>query len=226
MDFVLSERWRATYPGASVGVLVLHGVCNPAEHAALDAEKAALETALRAKYAGYDRPMLRTQPILQAYHAYYKRFKKSYHVQLQLESLLWKGKGIPRVAGLVEAMFMAELKNHLLTSGHDLDVAQPLLRIEAAQGGEAFVGIDGRSQALKPGDMFIADAAGILSSVIYGPDQRTRITAETTRVVFTVYAPPGVGETAVARHLQDTQTYVLLLAPEATTELLAVYSAD
>ena len=44
---------------------------------------------------------------------------------------------------------------------------------------------------MKPGDMMICDARGIISSIVYGPDQRTRITPKTTRVLFTVYARPG-----------------------------------
>lgn len=225
MNFVLSERWKTSYPDAFVGVLVMSDLSNPAHHAQLDAEKVALEAQLRTRYAGYDRAQLRMLPTLQAYHSYYKRFKKSYHVQLQLESILWKGKEIPRVAGLVEAMFMAELKNHLLTSGHNWAVVQSPTGIEVAQGGEAFLGIDGRNQELKPGDMYIHDTVGILSSVIYGPDQRTRITAQTTRALFTVYAPPGIEETAVMHHLQDIQSYVLLLAAAAKTDLMVVYGA-
>ena len=69
-----------------------------------------------------------------AYRDYYKRFDKTYHVQLQLESLLFKGKSIPSVAGLVDAMFMAEMKDWLLTAGHDLDSLQLPLRLEATTG--------------------------------------------------------------------------------------------
>ena len=68
-----------------------------------------------------DRPALLSHPVLQAYDAYYRQFKKTYHVQLQLESILFKGKSIPSVAALVEAMFMAEMNDLLLTAGHDLD---------------------------------------------------------------------------------------------------------
>ncbi len=74
--------------------------------------------------------------------------------------------------------------------------------------------------------MLIADRAGILSSVIYGPDRRTQIRPETTHVLFTVSAPPGIGEQAVYRHLQDIQATVLLVAPEAHTILLNVYGTD
>ena len=222
MNFTLSESWQAAYPDAYVGVLAMRNVTNPAEHPALNAAKAALEASLRQKYDGFDRPALRAQPVLHAYHTYYKRFKKSYHVQGQLESILWKGKSIPKVAGLVEAMFMAELKNHLLTSGHDLDLLTQPVGVEVAQGGEAYVGINGRSQILKPRDMYITDQESILSSIIYGPDQRTRITDSTTSVLFTVYAPTGVEKTAVLQHLEDTRDFVLLASPQGNVEVLEV----
>jgi DNA/RNA-binding domain of Phe-tRNA-synthetase-like protein len=72
----------------------------------------------------------------------------------------------------------------------------------------------------------IADAQGVISSVVYGPDHRTRITSETRGVFFSVYAPPGIGEEAVYQHLQDIQANILLIAPEAETELLKVYGTE
>jgi len=41
--------------------------------------------------------------------------------------------------------------------------------------------------------MFIADGQGVISSIVYGPDRRTRITLATRNAVFTVYAPAGIG---------------------------------
>jgi DNA/RNA-binding domain of Phe-tRNA-synthetase-like protein len=69
----------------------------------------------------------------------------------------------------------------------------------------------------------IADAESVISCVLYGPDRRTQITPETRQVLFTVYAPPGIGEPAVHDHLQDIQANVLLVAPQADVELLEVY---
>jgi hypothetical protein len=54
-----------------------------------------------------------------------------------------------------------------------------------------------------------------MSSVIYGPDRRTRITSETRQVFFSLYAPPGIGGQAVHEHLQDIQLDVLFVAPDA-----------
>jgi DNA/RNA-binding domain of Phe-tRNA-synthetase-like protein len=226
ITFAVSETFKTTYPGAAVGILAMRHVDNPVHHAALNDRKRELEDQLRARFSGYDRAALKALPTLQAYTAYYKRFKKTYHVQLQLESIVLKGRSIPSVAALVETMFMAELKNMLLTAGHDLDLVQMPVQADVADGSERYIRINGHEQILKPGDMMIADAQGILSSVIYGPDRRTQINAETERVLFTVYAPRGIEEQAVYAHLHDVQDYILLVAPQAETELLNVYGTQ
>jgi DNA/RNA-binding domain of Phe-tRNA-synthetase-like protein len=224
--FIVSDAWKTAYPGAAVGVLAVRNVINPERHPALEKRKEELENQLRARFAGYDRAALKALPTIQAYDAYYKRFKKTYHVQLQLESVILKDKSIPQVAALVEAMFMAELQNLLLTAGHDLEAVQMPVKLDVAEGTERYIQLNGQEQELKPGDMMIADAQGIISSVIYGPDRRTRITSETRQVLFTVYAPPGIGEQAVYDHLRDIQANILLVAPEADVVLLEVYGTE
>jgi DNA/RNA-binding domain of Phe-tRNA-synthetase-like protein len=219
----VTDTWRKVYPGAAVGILAMRDVCNPDHDERLNQRKEELEGELRARFEHADRSALKALPSIQAYTRYYKRFKKSYHVLFQLESVALKGKSIPRVAALVEAMFMAELKNQLLTAGHDLDVIQRPVRIDVAQGDERYTRINGQEQVMKAGDMYIADAESVLSSIIYGPDQRTRISSATQRALFTVYAPLGIDEPVVRQHLQDIETYALVIAPEAQTETLKVY---
>ena len=224
--FIVSESWKEAYPGAVVGILAMGHVASPKYHPKFDREKEQLENELRSRFGSLDRAGLKALPVIQAYSSYYKSFKKTYHVLLQLESVVLKGKSIPRVVALVEAMFMAELKNQLLTAGHDLDALKPPLRIDVADGSQNYTRINGQEQTAQPMDMFIADAQGIISTVLYGPDRRTRITSKTERVFFTVYAPPGIGEQGVYEHLQDIQANVLLIAPEAAIELMEVYSTD
>ncbi|HOU12619.1 MAG TPA: phenylalanine--tRNA ligase beta subunit-related protein [Anaerolineae bacterium] len=221
----LTEAWQTAYPTASIGILAMRGVANPAPCPALQVRKAALEVELRERFAGKTRTDIKALPEFEAYTAYYKRFKKTYHVQLQLESVTFKDKPIPSVSALVETMFMGELKNFLLTAIHDLDMIQPPVRIDVADGSEVYVTMSGQSQALKPGDMFIADAVGVLSSIIYGPDVRTQVTPDTRNVLFTVYAPEGITPEAVQRHLEDTRDFVWLIAPDAEVAALTVYCA-
>ena len=224
--FEVTSAWKSAFPGAHVGVLVMKDVTNPAHHPLLEQRKAALESELRVRFAGQDRAALASHPILQAYGKYYKRFKKTYHVQLQLESIVMKGKPIPSVASLVEAMFMAEIKNMLLTAGHDLDVLQLPLTLDVSKGTETYTLMSGEAQTLKPDDMFISDKSGIISDIIYGPDQRTQINVDTRNVVFTVYAPAGIDEQAVFQQLQDMRDYVLVIAPPAQVDLLQVFGKE
>jgi DNA/RNA-binding domain of Phe-tRNA-synthetase-like protein len=224
--FTVAEAWKMTYPGASVGILVMRNVINPQRHEMLDQRKVELEDQLRAQFSGYDRARIKALPAIQAYNAYYRRFKKTYHVQLQLESVVLKNRPIPRVAALVEAMFMAELKDLLLTAGHDLELVQTPVRIDVADGTEHYIRINGSEQRLKAGDMKIVDAVGVLSSIIYGPDRRTQIGPSTRRVLFTAYAPPGIAEDAVYEHLRGIRDNVVLVSPEAEVVSLHVYGTE
>lgn len=224
--FSVSEACKTTYPGAAAGILVMKNVANPARHSEFDGHKEAFQKQLRSRFAGYDRAGLKALPTIQAYNTYYKRYKKSYHVQLQLESVALKGRSIPRIAALVEAMFMAELNNLLLTAGHDLETVQQPIRLKVAEGTESYTLLNGKEQLLKTGDMFMADAEGVISSLIYGPDRRTRITPETRQVFFGVYAVPGVANQTIQDHLEDIRDNIMIFAQEAEVDLLQVYATE
>lgn len=219
----VSEMWRQSFPGASVGLLVLDQVSNPTFSEALEAQKRAVEQDLREKFV--DRQSLVNNPVMCAYAGYYKKFAKTYHVQQQLESVVFKGRSIPTVAGLVEAMFMAELNSGLLTAGHDWQALQQPLTLDVTGPDEQYVLMNGKLQAVKAGDMRINDAAGIISSIIYGPDQRTCILSSTQKVAYVVYAPAGIGQDSVFQHLSEIHRYVNLFCSNAAVVLQQVYIA-
>jgi DNA/RNA-binding domain of Phe-tRNA-synthetase-like protein len=220
---VISDEWKKLYPEAHVGMLVMAGVTNPVSHPDLEREKRQLEADLRNLFK--DKGELKSHKTVKAYQAYYKRFKKTYHVLQQVQSVCFKGKSVPKVSTLVEAMFMAELRNMLLTAGHDMEIVEPPITLDAAKGDEKFLRMNGQEQLLKTGDMFIADSRAVISSVIYGPDQRTRIRPETRRVLFSVYAVPGIGAQATMQHLEGIEAGVRLVSPDAEVELSHVYGA-
>jgi DNA/RNA-binding domain of Phe-tRNA-synthetase-like protein len=222
----VSESWRKRFPGAVIGVLLMRGVRNPQAHAELDGLREQLERDLRERFSEGGKEALRAEPVMAAYRTYYKRFGKTYHVELQLESVIWKNRAIPSRGALVQAMAMAELKNRLLTAGHDLGRVAIPVRIDVGTGAEKYIGMGGEERVLKEGDMRIADAKGIISSIIYGPDDRTRIGPDTKDILFTVYAPAGIGTERVRSHLEDIRRFVRLVAPEAVTEELDAFSAD
>lgn len=220
----LTDAWKATYPDAGVGVLKMHGVTNPESSAALDARTSQIEQELRVEYAGADRATIKAIPSIQAYNDYYRRFKKTYHVQLQLESVLLKDRPIPGARALVKAMVTAEIKNQLLTAGHDVTLLEGPLTANVASGQERYTRLGDKEQQLKPGDMFIVDGAGIISSVLYGPDSRTSLRSSTEHACFFVYGVPGVARATIEAHLNDIRDFVLLFTPRAEAELLEVYA--
>jgi DNA/RNA-binding domain of Phe-tRNA-synthetase-like protein len=218
----VSEAFRSTYPGARLGVLAMAGVTNPPVHPELERRKAEVEREVRERYGSLDREQLRRLPVMQAYGAYYGRFDKLYHLLAQVESVARKGRALPSVAALVEAMFMAEIRNMLLTAGHDLDRLVAPLTLGVASGDERYLGIQDKPQTCIRDDMSIADGQGVISSVLRGPDHRTRIVPETTRALFTVYAPAGITEEALLAHLREIEGHVRLVSPQATTSACEV----
>lgn len=223
--FIASDEWKTRYPGASAGILIVRNVSNPDEHPGLETRKVELENGLRARFSSLDRSAVAALPSIQPYSAYYGSFKKTYHVQLQLESVAFKSKPLPRVAALVEAMFMAELKNQLLTAGHDLESIDGSIRLDVAQGLETYTMLNGKDQTLKAGDMYMRDGAGVVSSILYGPDHRTRIQPQTRNVLFAVYAPPGIEPDWVRQHLADIEANLAIFSPQAETALRQVVTA-
>lgn len=201
------------YPQVQIGCMKMEKITNPEYSAALQTEKRRLEQQLRRQY--FNKALRRSHPVTEGYLQYYKAFGKQYHVLMQLDSLVDKGRDIPTRAALVEAMFMAELKNQLLTAAHDAAYLEGSLQVELAEGGEEYYLLAGKQQQLKGNDIFMKDAAGVIGSILYGPDQRTRIRENTTKCIFVVYAPFSVNEGVVLGHFSDLAAYVRLFAPNS-----------
>ena len=223
--FHATESWKDMYPEASVGLLLMTNVGSLSSES-LDDTRSSLQEELRIKFDGADRAVIRALPRMLAYNSYYRRFKKTYHVQLQLESVALKGRPIRPVLPLVDAMYLSELSHHLLTAGHDWDLIEPPLIIDVAKGDDVYITFNQKEQILQKGDMMISDAKGVISSIIYGPDYRTRITDKTRQVLYTTYAPPGISDADVREHLEDIESNVVVMASQAHNEVLAVITAS
>ena len=74
----------------------------------------------------------------------------------------------------------------------------------------------------KVGEKFIETVTA--SREVKAEFQRTQIHAGTKNVIFTVYAPAGVGAQAVESHLRDIQENIQIVSPHAEVEALQVFS--
>jgi DNA/RNA-binding domain of Phe-tRNA-synthetase-like protein len=221
----VTDRWHTTFPKAHIGILLVGNVDNAPRVTPLDQRKQAIEAQLRQTFAGTSRAELLELAALQAYRAYYKKFGKTYHVQLQLESVVHNGKSLPQVSPLVDANFAAELETLVLTAGHDADLLQAPLTIDATQGGETFTQLNGTVRSLKPGDMMMSDGSGVICTIIYGQDARTPISPATRRALYVAYAPAGIPKALVQQQLDAIYENIRLAAPDAVIEISQIFAA-
>jgi len=220
--FQIQYDLKQNAKGCLIGILVMTGIDNLNSGEALEEVRRELEKELGAEYGQMTREELKGIHPMKIYVSYYKKFGYTYHVLSQLESVA-NGKRIPNVSALVEAMFMAELKNMLLTAGHDLEKIQQPLLVKVSTGKESYLGINGKSITTTPGDIMIMDGQSVISSILKGPDRRTRISATTQQVLFTIYAPEGIFEDMVLRHMNDIEAWVRLFSPNAETKMKKVF---
>jgi len=217
-----SADWKTSFPGTCFGVLAMEGIDNSAVNSRIEERKASLEESLRQRHGGKSRKEIALEAPFEAYERYFRKFGQGYPVLHQVETVALKGKPIFSPSPLVAAMFMAELKNGLLTAGHDLDkVSLPLL-LDTSKGGETYQAMGGKERKLLQGDMFLSDRKGILSSVLYGPDDRSSITAATTRALFTVYGAPSLAAEELLAHLEEIEELVRTVSPGAERKELLI----
>jgi len=208
-----SEEWQEAHPDARIGLLEISGVENHSPSAALEERKRMIETHLRERYQGYTRQDFHSLPVISAYGRYYKRFDKTYHVLLQLESLVLKGKNLPTVSPLVDANFMAELETQVLTAGHDVEKLFGPVIMDVSHATDEMTRMSGSPKKLQAGDMIMRDVHGVTCSIIYGQDDRSPITPGTSHVLYVCYAPAGVPVGSVRGQLERILEHVRLFCP-------------
>jgi DNA/RNA-binding domain of Phe-tRNA-synthetase-like protein len=220
-----TDEWRISHPDALVGLLEVSGTVNTRSSPGLDARKRETETRLRARYGGFTRQQILALPVMADYERYYKRFSKTYHVQLQVESIVLKGKNLPAVSPLVDANFVAEVESFVLTAGHDVAKLNGPIVIDVSREGDQMTQMNGSLKAIRAGDMVMKDASGICCSIIYGQDDRSPISAETSHALYVAYAPAGVPAERVDDQLQRIAENIRLFSPAAIVEQCRLLSA-
>ena len=221
-----TDEWCNAHPGGLIGLLELSGIENTGTSSSLDIQKRETEVRLRERYHGFTRQDFLALPVMSAYEKYYKSFDKTYHVLLQVESIVLKGKNLPNVLPLVDANFIAEVETFVLTAGHDVAKLHERVYIDISREGDQMTQMNGTSKVIRAGDMVMKDADGISCSIIYGQDNRSPISAETSHVLYVAYAPAGVSEEVVDAQLQKIEANIRLFSPNVIVEQHRLFKAN
>jgi DNA/RNA-binding domain of Phe-tRNA-synthetase-like protein len=118
------------------------------------------------------------------------------------------------------------MNNLLLTAGHDLSRVVLPVTLDAATGEESYTKLNQEDQMAKAGDMLTFDGVGILSSVIHGPDYRSRISPDTSDALYVTYAPDGITREQLLGHVRDMWKSIRLFSPSARVEPVRVLTAS
>jgi DNA/RNA-binding domain of Phe-tRNA-synthetase-like protein len=220
-----TDEWQTAHPEAVIGLLELSGVENNLTSLRLDERKRETELRLRERYKGFTRQDFLSLPVVSAYDQYYKRFNKTYHVQLQVESIVLKGKSLPNVSPLVDSNFTAEVETLVLTAGHDVAKLHGSISMDVSCEGDQMALMNGETKAIRAGDMIMRDSNGVCCSIIYGQDNRSLISSTTSHVLYVAYAPVGVPAKTVDMQLQIIEENIRLFSPTAHVERHQLLSA-
>lgn len=208
-----TDKLRSIYPKAPFGILEIHNF-NPENLATFVELRQNLITQLQTKFETYQRSeFIKTEPICH-YIRYFKKFKKTYIVLLQIESILIWNQDFPDTVLAVQAMFLTELKHGLLIAAFDRDKMKGPLTLDVAGGGESYMGVQEKLITLKKKDIYIQDTEGIIISNIYGQDMRTRVTDASKNIMFVIMGVEGIHKDTIERSLKDLLYYLQVLDKE------------
>ena len=173
-------------------------------HAELDA--------LREKYADYDRKAVFGE---NPYFRFFKKFKKTYPVMQQFESVMFKGRPFPEEDLVMGVPFLLELTTFVLSGTHDIDRMDGPLTIFTPSEKLPFLGMRAASTHTYPKDICGRDSSGIIFSMIAGADERTCAREESRHVFYPVFGVPGQAPDALRSAQTRMAEYAALLAKDA-----------
>lgn len=223
MNFTFTERLKSRYPESSIGILLMKNINNTDKDNILDRVKKESEGQIRNKYSDLSRDEVMKDETFSAYREYYKKFKKTYHLLLQLESIAKKGKSFPDVNPLVDSCFLAEMNTFVLTAAHDADLLDNHIVFDVSSENDNFTQINGMEIILKPDDIIMKSSNKNVCSIIYGQDSSTAISRGTVNVLYVSYAPGGVKEDNVYSNLNYIRNLIVQISPFTETVLINVF---
>ena len=209
----LSPSLKTIYSSIKFGSLIIHNVQNGKKSKVLEEQKRNLERMIQQNSMEPNQDKL-----IQNYNVFFNRWGKTYPIEFQIKTIKSGGK-FPQVSVLVDCMFLAELQNHILTSGHDLDLIHGKLVFDITKGDEQYLKLNGKEQELKKDDIILKDEKGILASVLYGPARRTSIIPETKNALFFAWCPYGMDKELIVNHLNKILQNLILVFGSLSSDL-------
>ena len=205
MELKIDTKVKVAYPDLKVSIVEVKFTGELKFNQEIIGLKRKLESKIRDDYKNPE-----NLGRVKKYNLFYKKFGSKVPMEFQIRSVL-NNKEIPMIHPVLTCMFMAELKNIILTAVHNLDkLEDDTIEVLRSNGTEEYAKINEKVQKLKNNDIFAIDGTGIISSVLFGPDSRTKITDETKNFFFMCYSF-GLNNEEIESHMNDIIGYLRTL---------------
>lgn len=152
------------------------------------------------------------------YFRFFRKFKKTYPVMLQFESVAFKGRPFPKENPVMEIPFLFELVTWMLSGTHDLEQTNGCVTFFSPDTKLTFTGIRGEEIHTYPKDICARDETDIILSMIAGADDRTCVREDSQHVFHPIFGTPGMSNETMKAGLDKLESMVKILAPEAVIE--------
>lgn len=202
-DFSKSILYEEKYPGVGFGLTLITGCQNHENPDGFDSYKRKLLRKMRRRQT-----LAEITARIEMYAGFFHRFGHECPLTKHLKRTVHSG--FPRYDLTVDAHFMAEMCAGILVAVTDYDRIEGSLKLDAAAEGEVCAGMGGRQFITREDEIVLRDEKEIVCVLCQGADEKTRVHAGTTNVLFYAYAVPGID----SRYLRDG----LAVAAEAMTE--------
>lgn len=190
----------------------------PCEEWSVDDFRALAEAELdetRSRYKDYERKAVFGN---NRFFRFFKKFKKTYPVMLQFETIIVKGQTFPHDNPVTEIPYLLELTTCMLSGTHDIDFVRGAIELSSGTEKTPFTGMHGREVHTYPGDVVGRDEGGIILSEIAGSDDRTCARSSSRHVFYPVFGTPDMPSSEIEDAIERLRRYVLTLAPSAEIE--------
>lgn len=192
MHFTVEPAFWSLFPGARIGVVVVHGVDNTR---AADACAALLADAVRDAAAQIGDTDMATHPAVATWREAYRAFGvKPAKFRSSIENLLRSAVAgrLGSINPLVDLYNTVSLRHFLPCGGEDLRAIDGPIRLTRAEGSEDFVPLgSAEPQPPQPGEVIYRDDLGVICRAWnWREAERTKLTETTTDAFLCIEAVP------------------------------------
>jgi DNA/RNA-binding domain of Phe-tRNA-synthetase-like protein len=190
ITFSKSSKYVSRYPEVAFGLTLISGCRNFLNPTGFDQYKRKLLRRMRKREI-----LAEITKRIDIYEKFFNDF--GYECPLPKHLKRTVNSGFPRYNLMVDVHFMSEMCAGILVAVTDYDRFDGPLTLDLAEEGELCRAMGQRDFTTNEGEVVLRDEKEVVCVLCQGADDKTRVTEDTSNVLFYAYAVPGINESCL-----------------------------